>query len=51
MGLVTATFTTEEENLIQLLPPNNPVDSNWINEADSLISGKYFILILFNVLH
>lgn len=42
MSLATATFTAEEENLIQLLPPTNPIDSTWINEADTLISGDFF---------
>lgn len=40
MGLATANFTPEEENLIQLLPPAGPIDSAWISEADTLISGK-----------
>lgn len=42
MSLATATFTPEEENLIQLLQPTNPVDSTWINEADILISGNFY---------
>ena len=41
MSLAAASFTPEEENLVQLLPPSGPVDSAWINEADSLISGTY----------
>lgn len=41
MGLATATFTPEEEHLVQLLPPTGPIDSVWINEADNLISGNY----------
>lgn len=39
MSLATANFTPEEENLVQLLPPNTPIDNVWISEADSLISG------------
>lgn len=42
MGLATANFTPEEENLIQLLPPVGPIDSAWISEADTLISGIPF---------
>lgn len=39
MGLATATFTAEEEHLVQLLPPTGPIDSVWIEEVDNLISG------------
>ena len=41
MSLATANFTPEEEHLVQLLPPSTSIDSKWISEADSLISGTY----------
>lgn len=44
MGLATATFTGEEEHLVQLLPPVKPIDSVWIGEADNLISGRFSYL-------
>ena len=45
MGLATASFTPEEEHLVQLLPPIKPIDSVWIEEADHLISGEVLILL------
>ena len=36
--------TAAEESLVQLLPPDGPVDHAWIHKAEMLISGWSFCL-------
>jgi hypothetical protein len=31
--------TAAEESLVQLLPPDGPIDHTWIHKAEMLISG------------
>jgi hypothetical protein len=31
--------TAAEESLVQLLPPDGPIDHAWIHKAEMLISG------------
>jgi hypothetical protein len=34
--------TAAEESLVQLLPPDGPIDHTWIHKAEMLISGWSF---------
>jgi len=36
--------TAAEESLVQLLPPDGPIDHAWIHKAEMLISGWSFCL-------
>jgi hypothetical protein len=36
--------TAAEESLVQLLPPDGPIDPAWIHKAEMLISGWSFCL-------
>ena len=36
--------TAAEESLVQLLPPEGPIDHAWIHKAEMLISGWSFCL-------